>query len=225
MNASTILNAADAEIAKQDAAAEAPDVPEAKPTQEQIDAQRPKPKRKATPRKPVPTRKFVFKGETFDVPKTLSDALAEKFASKLLAAKAGRENGSPDVAATPDVDRKPAAKAKATRAAAAKVEDGMVAIRLSKTAWEQAFAGSDGAEWRKQNAGAWKTLKGAKARSVGSSIAYFATVKVEEADEVVAHLKATAKAWEKRGTKTRDANPAPLARNAAVIAAQVKTAK
>lgn len=232
MNASTILNAADAEIAKQDAAAESPDVPTSAPGATAGAGQKRTRKpsasakgNKATPRKPVPTRKFVFKGETFDVPKTLSDALAEKFASKLLAAKAGRENGTPDAAATPDVDRKPAAKPKATRAAAPKVEDGMVAIRLSKTAWEQAFAGSDGAEWRKQNAGAWKTLKGAKARSVGSSIAYFATVKVEEADEVVAHLKATAKAWEKRGTKTRDANPAPLARNAAVIAAQVKTAK
>lgn len=208
------------ETAAQDAAAEAPDIAPAKrPSPTDGRARR---KRAAA----APTmREITIDGVSYKVSINLSDAEAEQAARKLHDAYVARGNGTPDAATTPDVDRKPTAKPKGAKRAPASVEAGHVAIRLSKTAYEQAFAGSDGAEWRKQNTSAWKVLKAAKARSVGSSIAYFATVTVEDAGAVVAHLKATAKAWEKKGSKSRDANPAPLARNAVVIAGQIKAAK
>lgn len=172
-----------------------------------------KPARKPRSKGIEPTmREVTVDGQTVKVAIGLSDEDAEKYARKLIAAN----SPEPEAAPAP-------AKPKRTPAAP-KVADGMVAMRLSKTAYELVIAGDAGKDFRKEHASAWKVLKAAKARSVGSSIAYFASVTPEDASAVAKHLATVAKAWGKPGAD-RPGNPAPLVRNAAVIVAQVKAAK
>lgn len=167
-------------------------------------------------------REYVLDGETFKVSINLTETQAHAAAVKLRDAQLARaakdsKAGEP----THEVERvAETAKPKAPRGRV--IPAGSLKVRLSKTAFESAVAGTDGAAWRKEHAKAWKSMKDTKASRFGSTITYYVVITTDDAESLRIHLLATAKAWEKAGSKSKLGNPKPLVRNAGLIEADLK---
>lgn len=216
---------ATAVAAAQDAAAEAPQAPVAKAkaaaaSRKPSAAQARKAKKAAEQRVAPTMREIEVDGEKVKVAIGLSDADAEKAARITLDAQRARSAGNPD-ASVPDTET-PAPTSAPKGRVKSSVPSGSLKVRLSKTAYEQAFVGEDGKAWRAANKALWSRMKGSDPKTFGSTITYYVIVPTSDAKLIQQHLLATAKAWEKAGAKGRDRNSKPLTRNAQLVADQIK---
>lgn len=212
--------------AEQDAAAEAPDLsvigqalndapdeafakPKPKVTRKPTAAQRAKTEKAAGQTKRIaPTmREIEVDGQKVKVAIGLSDADAEKYARRLLA-----KDSTPEA----DVDTKPVA-AKPAKKRGMQLAEGEHRVRINLTTW-MALVGKDGAEWRKANAKRWNKIKSTEKSTYGATFTYFVPMTKDEVASIKKWMLATAKAWEKAGTKGRLANPKFLNSNAAELA-------
>jgi hypothetical protein len=195
-----------------------------------------KPKAKATrgvakpkPSKPK-TKKVTVNGETVTVPFGLTNDEAVAYAKKLLASTASRKAGTPDGAATPDVERKSTtAKGKPSKTGTtrqtSKVPSGSVRIRLTGVAYEKAITNRNAAAWRKANpvlASALKALPMKKAGGAGYPV-YFAIVPKTHVKDLAAFLNTVAKEWD--GMDKAPGSPKTLRSNAERMLADAKLAK
>lgn len=218
------MTATDTAAAAQDASAEAPDVAPAKPARKPTAAQQSKIDKAAAQSK----RTFVVTVEgvehTVEVPKAMTDAEAEKHATKLVMASNARKSGTPDGSSTPDVERDADADKPAPKPRGMQLASGEVKVRLSKTAFE-ALGSDAGAEWRAANPKRWRAIKGTKPSRFGSTVTFYFPVSQDEGKALIAWLRALAKKWDALAPKDRAGSPKPLIRNADLMKETLAEAK
>lgn len=208
---------------EQDASAEAPDVETNAEAAERILAeQKKKPaKRKAAPVKttrvkpdPNAKRDFLFRGEVVKVPKHLTDAKAEDYARKALAARDARKSGDPN-----GKGEKPVAKQKSNGKAKVRtsVPAGSCRMRMNRTSFENAITGKAGVEFRKANGRLYRAIKDTPDSSFGATRCYRFVVAITDAKIIQAHLLKVAKAWQDEGVSGKLQNPKHLLADAATI--------